>query len=191
MSLHKLMAGDGDTYLTRQVAAQDATHRGYDGLGEYYSQRGESPGRWLGRGADGLSEFPADRRVTEAQMVALFGQGRHPDAEAIGVHLIAAGHGVPVALAATRLGSPYRVAAGPGEFRLELGRQFEADNAAAGLPRDWPIPENERAAIRTALGRELFALQVRPAAGGRPGAVGAAGPGRAAAGADGWSTSAG
>ena len=43
MSLHKLTAGDGYTYLTRQVAAADATHRGRDGLGEYYSQRGESP----------------------------------------------------------------------------------------------------------------------------------------------------
>ena len=51
MSLHKLTAGDGYTYLTRQVAAQDATHRGYDGLGDYYAQRGESPGMWLGHSA--------------------------------------------------------------------------------------------------------------------------------------------
>jgi len=54
MSLHKLTAGDGYTYLTRQVAACDATHRGRDALSDYYSEKGESPGVWLGHGADGL-----------------------------------------------------------------------------------------------------------------------------------------
>ena len=48
MSLHKLTAGDGYAYLTRQVAAQDATERGYDSLGDYYAQKGESPGVWDG-----------------------------------------------------------------------------------------------------------------------------------------------
>ena len=33
MTLHKLTAGDGYTYLTRQVAAFDATERGHAGLG--------------------------------------------------------------------------------------------------------------------------------------------------------------
>ncbi len=59
MSLHKLTAGDGYTYLTRQVAACDATHRGRDGLSDYYSEQGESPGVWFGHGADGLSQFLA------------------------------------------------------------------------------------------------------------------------------------
>jgi hypothetical protein len=48
MSLHKVTAGDGYTQLTQQVAVQDATERGYRTLGEYFAQRGESPGRWLG-----------------------------------------------------------------------------------------------------------------------------------------------
>ena len=39
MTLHKLTAGDGYTYLTRQVAAFDATERGHTGLGDYCSQR--------------------------------------------------------------------------------------------------------------------------------------------------------
>jgi len=39
MSLHKLTAGDGYSYLTRQVAALDATERGHTGLADYYSQR--------------------------------------------------------------------------------------------------------------------------------------------------------
>jgi hypothetical protein len=57
MNLHKLSAGNGYTYLTRQVAANDATATGYANLGEYYSERGESPGVWLGRGLAGLARI--------------------------------------------------------------------------------------------------------------------------------------
>ena len=42
MSLHKLSAGDGYTYLTRQVAAADAKPRGYGDLATYYSEKGEA-----------------------------------------------------------------------------------------------------------------------------------------------------
>ena len=73
MNLHKLSAGNGYTYLTRQVAANDAADTGYANLGEYYSERGESPGVWLGHGLAGLDGGP--RRgdvVREAQMVALY-----------------------------------------------------------------------------------------------------------------------
>jgi hypothetical protein len=44
MSLHKLTAGSGYDYLTRQVAALDATDKGHTGLASYYTERGESPG---------------------------------------------------------------------------------------------------------------------------------------------------
>ncbi len=188
MSLHKLTAGDGYTYLTRQVAAADATHRGRDGLGEYYSQRGESPGIWMGHGAAGLTEFlaptetaaaPAGDRaagaglaqatgaagafrgaeVSQRQMLALFGEGRHPNAEAIEKAMITGGQGIRAVLSATRLGAPYQVVQGPSAFRVELARRFEHTNSGAGLPRDWPIPEAERAAIRTGLGRERFTGQ--------------------------------
>lgn len=43
MSLHKLTAGDGYTYLTRQVVAQDATQRGYTSLADYYAGSAVSP----------------------------------------------------------------------------------------------------------------------------------------------------
>ena len=80
MTLHKLTAGEGYTYLTRQVAAQDATTRGFGSLGDYYgdyySEKGETPGVWMGRGLAGVPDFPVGERVTEAQMVALFGEGR-------------------------------------------------------------------------------------------------------------------
>lgn len=45
MSLHKLSAGSGYTYLTRQVAVADDTARGRGSLGAYYAERGEAPGR--------------------------------------------------------------------------------------------------------------------------------------------------
>ena len=50
MGLHKLTAGDGYLYLIRQVAAGDATDRGRPSLADYYSSKGETPGRWMGRG---------------------------------------------------------------------------------------------------------------------------------------------
>src|SRR6185437_1662652 len=46
MTVHKLTAGDGYTYLTRQVAKHDASDRGFSNLGEYYSAKGEAPGIW-------------------------------------------------------------------------------------------------------------------------------------------------
>jgi hypothetical protein len=39
MSLHKLTAGSGYDYLTRQVAAFDATEKGHTGLASYYTER--------------------------------------------------------------------------------------------------------------------------------------------------------
>src|SRR5215216_5996890 len=78
MSLHKLTAGSGYDYLTRQVAALDATDKAHIGLASYYTERGESPGVWIGSGMDGLA---AGDPVTAEQMRALFGCGLHPLAE--------------------------------------------------------------------------------------------------------------
>jgi hypothetical protein len=74
MSLHKLTAGSGYDYLTRQVAALDATDKGRTWLASYYAERGESPGgvgwfrhggnrrwsgrRWRGRGVALLAPSP-------------------------------------------------------------------------------------------------------------------------------------
>ncbi len=71
MSLHKLTAGDGYTYLTRQVAAQDATERGYSSPGDYYAGKGESPGIWAG---GGIASLDLEGQVTETQMKNLFGR---------------------------------------------------------------------------------------------------------------------
>ena len=60
MTLHKLSAGEGYTYLTRQVAAHDSAERVEAGLSTYYAERGESPGRWVGSGLQGLLLAPGD-----------------------------------------------------------------------------------------------------------------------------------
>ena len=76
MSLRKLTAGDGYSYLTRQVAAYDSSEQGHTSLADYYDEKGESPGIWTGRGLGGVPEFPLGNQVTEEQMKALFGEGR-------------------------------------------------------------------------------------------------------------------
>jgi hypothetical protein len=81
MSLHKLTAGSGYDYLTRQVAALDATDKGHIGLASYYTERGESPGVWVGSGMEGIDGLDVGDPVTAEQMRALFGCGLHPLAE--------------------------------------------------------------------------------------------------------------
>src|SRR6185436_10066511 len=78
MSLHKLSAGSGYDYLTRQVAALDATEKGHIGLASYYTERGESPGSWIGSGMAGIDGLNVGDAVTAEQMRALFGAGMHP-----------------------------------------------------------------------------------------------------------------
>jgi hypothetical protein len=81
MSVHKLTAGSGYDYLTRQVAALDATDKGRTGLASYYAERGESPGVWVGSGMEEIDGLDVGDPVTAEQMRALFGCGLHPLAE--------------------------------------------------------------------------------------------------------------
>ena len=62
MSLHKLTAGAGYDYLTRQVAALDATEKGHAGLASYYTQRGQTPAVWIGSGLEGIDGLAAGDR---------------------------------------------------------------------------------------------------------------------------------
>ncbi len=83
MSMHKLMAGDGYTYLTRHVAAGDAGLAHADSLVAYYEATGNPPGRWLGRGLtalgnDASGHFRPGSAVTEAAMAAVFRDGHDP-----------------------------------------------------------------------------------------------------------------
>lgn len=156
MGLHKITAGDGYEYLTRQVAVMDATERGHSSLASYYTQRGESPGCWVGAGLAGVEGLNAGDVVTGEQMRFLFGSGHHP----LAAERIAA---LPVSADAdlvkrvSRLGQPYRVYRHDiPDFRLVLARRFGAFNTGRGLPEDWPVPAGERARIRSEVGVEFF-----------------------------------
>ena len=81
VSLHKLSAGSGYDYLTRQVAVQDSTDLGRSQLADYYSAKGEAPGRWVGSGLVGLDGIEAGDVVTAEQMLRLFGHGCDPITE--------------------------------------------------------------------------------------------------------------
>lgn len=151
MTLHKITAGDGYTYLTRQVAAMDSTERGVGSLNEYYSAKGETPGTWWGNGLTALG-IDAGSAVSEAQMKALFGEGRHPDADTIEAAAITEGHTVPAALSMTRLGSPYRIFEGTSEWRRRLAVAYAEHN----VPARTAIPDADRARIRTDLAGEMF-----------------------------------
>ncbi|TYP87414.1 MobF family relaxase [Blastococcus xanthinilyticus] len=156
MTLHKLTAGDGYTYLTRQVAAHDATTRGFDNLGDYYTEKGEAPGVWMGRGLAAVPDFPVGDRVTEAQMVALFGEGRHPNADQIERAAQLAGKDPQEVDQASRLGSPYRIHEQANMFHRRSAGAFRDHNTALGLPADTPVPAEERASIRTELASAMF-----------------------------------
>jgi conjugative relaxase-like TrwC/TraI family protein len=156
MKVHKLTAGDGYTYLTRQVAAQDVTHRGRSGLGSYYSEKGEAPGVWMGAGLGGVLDFRFDGPVTEDQMRLLFGEGRHPNAREVERAARAEGKSEREIDRASMLGAPYKIYGDANEFRAHCAEAFAAKNCAAGLPRDWPVAAGERAAIRTQVAREMF-----------------------------------
>src|SRR5262245_51876527 len=98
MTVHKLSAADGYTYLTRQVASADERRLVGQSLADYYAARGNPAGVWVGSCAEALGL--AGTQVSEAQMRALFGEGCHPDRDA----LVAAG----TSDAATRLGRSVR-----------------------------------------------------------------------------------
>ena len=160
MSIHKLTAGSGYDYLTRQVAALDATEKGHVGLASYYMERGESPGLWVGSGLVGIDGLEAGDAVTGEQMRALFGAGIHPLATQRLEQLRDTDLTDANVEAATRLGAPFKVSnIQPGRFRVEVAKRIAAIQTAAGLPADWPISSTERARIRTEVAREWFAAE--------------------------------
>ncbi|WP_174546019.1 relaxase domain-containing protein, partial [Mycolicibacterium chlorophenolicum] len=170
MTLHKLTAGDGYLYLVRQVAAADSTERGRSTLADYYSAKGESPGRWMGRGLAALSDTgrcevtPAVREeiwtveegsaVGEAQMRALYGVGLHPNAERIQNYVINRGMGSQ--RAASRLGREFQVRDGEPEFARRLAVAFRDHNAEIGAHWNATISPEDRAQIRTRVAVKLF-----------------------------------
>jgi conjugative relaxase-like TrwC/TraI family protein len=157
MSLHKLTAGSGYDYLTRQVAALDATEKGHTGLASYYTERGETPGVWIGSGMGGIDGLAAGDPVTAEQMRALFGCGLHPLAELRQQQLEGPDLTPRDYQDAAALGVPFKIVDGVvSPFRLEVARRIAVINTAAGLPADAPLPAPDRARVRTEVAREFF-----------------------------------
>jgi hypothetical protein len=157
MSIHKLTAGAGYDYLTRQVAALDATERGHTGLVSYYTERGETPGAWIGSGMGGIDGLTAGNAVTAEQMRALFGCGLHPLAELRQQQLEGPDLTERDYQDAARLGAPFKIVDGDvGPFRLEVAKRIGAINTAAGLPAGAALPAADRTRVRTELAREFF-----------------------------------
>ena len=172
MSLHKLTAGDGYEYLTRQVAAMDSTERGNSSLADYYSAKGESPGHWTGSGLAALGAgrpawagesvlwtVEAGSEVTAEQMLALFGEGLHPNAEAITALAVQRGGQGAALNRVTQLGRRFYVRSGETEFVKALAVAYQEHNLALGRKSAAKIDDETRAEIRTRLGREHFAAQ--------------------------------
>ncbi|MFZ2166897.1 MAG: relaxase domain-containing protein, partial [Propionibacteriaceae bacterium] len=155
ISLKKVTAGSGYTYLTQQVAAQDGQVR--TGLAAYYEEKGEAPGVWMGTGMDGFDGLDAGDPVTEAQMLALFGNGLHPLADQIRRDALAAGMTEREAEKACRLGRPFAVRdTRPPEFKQELKRRYAAANVAAGRGPNARLDPDVIAQIRTEVATEFF-----------------------------------
>ncbi|GAA4404965.1 hypothetical protein GCM10023168_18220 [Fodinibacter luteus] len=142
--MHKLAAGSGYTYLTRQVAAHDRAERSQVGLAAYYEEKGESPGRWLASGIAGLDLADGDE-VTEEQMKLLFGQGRHPrsqDPDAVARGWGSLGRAFPTFTATS--------------LRQEVAAAFSEHNTSQGRRWNVPIPTEVRAGIRTEVATRAF-----------------------------------
>ncbi len=164
MSLHKLTAGSGYDYLTRQVAAMDATDKGHTGLASYYTEKGETPGVWVGSGLEGIEGLDAGDVATADHMQSLFGSGHHPLAtqrtKELDLRIGRDESERPTEAdykTAVRLGTPYKVYDNDiSPFRIAVAKRFSEWNEAAGHPGDYPVPAAERARIRTEVGREFF-----------------------------------
>jgi conjugative relaxase-like TrwC/TraI family protein len=160
MSIHKLTAGSGYDYLTRQVAALDATEKGHLGLASYYTERGETPGVWVGSGLVGIDGLNSGDPVTTEQMRALFGAGLHPLAAQRQQQLQGPDLTVQDYAAVTRLGAPFKIYQPDiSPFQVEVAKRIAALNRAAGVPSDWALQVADRARIRTEVAREFFTAE--------------------------------
>ena len=146
MSIHKLTAGSGYDYLTRQVAALDATEKGHTGLASYYAERGETPGAWIGSGLDGIDGLAPGDPVTAEQTRALFGCGLHPLAELRQQQLEGPDLTTQDFQNVARLGAPFKIVDNDlRPFRVEVAKRIAVLNTAIGWPADASIAAADRA----------------------------------------------
>lgn len=154
MTLHVLHAGDGYSYLTRQVAADDRELTQGESLADYYHAHGTPPGHWFGGGVDALAAMesavtvPEDASIThgsvvsESQMKALFGEGMHPNAEALIGASVNADMSPAQAQKSARLGRPF--SSFTNDNRITKARKSARQEWATEHHR-WPDDAQDRA----------------------------------------------
>jgi conjugative relaxase-like TrwC/TraI family protein len=154
MTVHVLHAGDGYTYLTRQVAAGDNQRGRGQELADYYTMQGSPPGRWAGAGLESLG---VSGTVSEAQMKALFGEGLHPNADRIIATQIADGKRPEAAVRGAKLGRAFpRFDDTSGTGWREALMAGNAERAAKLGVRVGELSQDDRALVRREVGRERF-----------------------------------
>ncbi|WP_185757123.1 MobF family relaxase [Nocardia bhagyanarayanae] len=162
-TIHKIVAGTGYLYYLRRVAAHDDPSRGRTSLADYYSERGEAPGRWLGSGLPALG-IAAGEKVTEEQMRNLLGVGVHPNADLVEERVFdeQIGKGAKPkdarrwAQDAALLGNPFRIYPDATDYRKRCGMAFAAHNIERGFHVDAEVSEQDRSRIRTDVATEMF-----------------------------------
>ncbi|MEN0072432.1 MAG: MobF family relaxase, partial [Propionicimonas sp.] len=157
MGIKKLTAGWGYDYLTRQVAAMDSSEKGHTSLASYYyTEKGETPGVWVGRGMAGIEGLDAGDVVSEEQMKALFGAGYHPLTKERLAALPPEAEAKDFANA-TNLGNPFPIySPDVSPFRMEVAKRFADYNLSIGNAATAAVPRGERGRIRTQVAREFF-----------------------------------
>ena len=111
---------------------------------------------WIGSGLSGLAGVDPGRHVSAGQMRALFGKGRHPNADTISEEMTAGGHSRAQALRASKLGLGFYSYDNRSPFRVEVTRRFAEHNRQLGLVRGASIAPDVRARIRTDVAAEMF-----------------------------------
>ncbi|PBC66291.1 conjugative relaxase-like TrwC/TraI family protein [Streptomyces sp. TLI_235] len=150
LGVSKMTPGGGYLYFERQIASGDQPRPRGPELADYHQDAGLPPGVWVGRAAALLGVHGA---VTEAQMLALFGEGLHPLADDMTADLLRAGASVKKTLQAVRLGTSYY---GFGQSPTDLARRIEARVTAFEAQHDQPPTESERRLIRAEEGAIAF-----------------------------------
>ncbi|OZD13009.1 conjugal transfer protein TraA [Rhodococcus sp. 06-156-3C] len=153
MTVHPLHAGDGYTYLTREVAVGDITAKKGQNLTDYYTAEGTPPGLWGGRTA---ADLGVEGEVREDQMRALFGEGLHPEAEALTSELIAQGAAADEAVDSVRLGRRYAVYRNEVTLMKRIRTEMDRDHKSLGRV----LSADECQQLRYRLGADEFHREI-------------------------------
>ena len=146
MSVSKLSHGDGYAYYSAMTASGDQRRQDGQDLTDYYLDSGAPEGRWIGKGTAALGVSGA---VSEQQMKALFGEGRHPNADAIEASVIAGGGSAKDAERASRLGRrPYKYDSSTSEIGQRI--QSARDAQETRLGRELSVDEIRQTRMRVA-----------------------------------------